>query len=178
MIEKFKNLEPKQKNILEIFLIIGAVILIFTINLVFKAIDAKKEQEESMKTVLVTDNSRYFTVLGCAKKFITTLQSGNKNDILVSMDEEYVTQNRITESNILSYVPTLNRTNVYDYIGEEMYQHRISKNVTTYYIKGKIANIVMDEGTTYTRYDMTITLYENTFTFAVKPGIGDLDYEE
>ncbi len=178
MIEKFKSLEPKQKNILEIFLIIGLVILVFTINLISKVIDAKKEQIESMKTVLVTDNSLYFTVLGCAKKFLTTLQSGNKSDIILSMDEEYITQNRITEANVLSYVPTLNRTSVYDYIGEEMYEHRISKNVTTYYIKGKIANSIMDESSTYTRYDMTITLFENTFTFTVKPGIGDLDYEE
>lgn len=178
MIEKYKNLNPKQKNIFEIILIIGIVILVFAINLITKTIDAKKEQTESMKTVLVTDYSRYFTVLGCAKKFITTLSSGNKSDIILSMNEDYITKNRITEENVLSYVPSLDTTGMYDYVGEEMYQHKISKNVTTYYLKGKIANLVMDETTTYTRYDLTITLYENTFTFTIKPGIGDLDYEE
>ncbi len=177
MIKKIKDLNPKQKNILEIILIIILVIVVLLVNIIVEVLDAKKEQEESNKTILVQDNSRYFTVLGCAKKFLVEISKQDKENIILLLDTEYKNENNITTDNVLEYIPELSTTNIYDYVGSYMYQHTVSKNVTTFYLKGKIANYVLDDATTYIDYDLTITLYENTFTFTVKPGIGDLEYE-
>lgn len=165
----------KEKNIATIVFAVAILIFFFTWSIIDNFIEAKKEQEESMKTVLVTDAGRYFTVIGCAKKFISYVQNGTNEDILLILNDEYKTSNGILESNLRNYVPSLSKDIIYDYVGKEMYQHRISKNVVEYYVKGSIKGTVLDEPSTYVNYDLTIILYENEFLFSVRPGIGDLN---
>lgn len=178
MIEKYSNMSPREKNIFETILIISLAAIFLLGSLIGNLVDARKEQKESMKTVLVTDNSRYFTVIGCAKKYLSYLKDNSTEEILTILNEEYKESNRILASNLYTYVPRLNKDTIYDYVGEEMYQHRVSKNIVEYYVFGKIKTDNLDQESTYMDYDMTIILYENEFIFSVKPGVGDLSYEE
>jgi len=165
----------RRKNIKTMLIAVIIMIAFFGVNIIENMIDAKKEQEKSMQTALVTDNSRYFTVLNCAKKFISYVQKGTNSDILTLFNEEYKTSNGIIESNVKGFVPSLNNGMIYDYVGEEMYFKRISKNVTEYYLNGKLKSFMMDETPSYIDYDMTIILYEDKFLFSIKPGIEGLD---
>lgn len=165
----------KGKNIKTMIAAVLVLIGFLTFNLVENIIKARKEQEASKQITLVTDNSRYFTALNCVKQFLSYVQNGTNSDILLLLNEEYKTSNRILESNVKGFVPSLNKDTMYEYVGEEMYTKRISKNITEYYIKGKIKSYIMDEPAKYFDYDVTIILYENQLIFSVKPGIGDLN---
>lgn len=173
-----KDLNENEKNILTtiVMLIIFVCFLIYLG--VSKYIESKKEQEESMKTVLVTDASRYLTVANCVKKYLSTVQTGATDDILLLLNEEYKSEHAITQRNLSNYIPKLDRNFIYDYAGEEMYQHRISKNVVEYYLKGRIKKSQLDEDDIYTKYDITVVLYEDKFLFSIKPGIGGLQDEQ
>lgn len=178
MYEKLNNLSPKEKNIFEIVFVLVIVVIVLGINLYDTQKEAKREQEESQKTVLVKDNSRYFTVIGCADTFIKTIGAGNKDDILLLLNNEYIEKNRINENNVDKFVPKLNPNTQNTYVGSVMYKKQISENVSKYFIKGKVRQEVFDGASTYLPCDLTITLYEKDFIFDVELGIGDLDYEE
>jgi len=178
MIEKIRNLDARGKNIFECILIVLAVIVFLGILLVENIMDAKREQEESMKTILVTDASRYFTVLSCVRSFVNTVSTGSRSDLVLLLDSDYKERNRIDEVNVKTFLPELDASSSYDYTGDEMYEKRLSKNVTTYFVKGRIKKVLFDENPVYMNYDMTITLHESDFIFTVEPGIGGLDYEE
>ncbi|HBA37388.1 MAG TPA: hypothetical protein DCY94_01565 [Firmicutes bacterium] len=173
MFKKLRELDARGRNIFEIVMVIllslGFLIYVLWSNF----LKARAIQEESMRTVIVQDGSRYFTVLGCAKKYVETVVSKDKENILTLLTEDYKEKNRITEANVYNYIPNLDASALYDYEGEEMYQHRLSKNVVEYYLKGKIKKLLMDEATVTVDYDMTVTLYENEFLFSIRPGIGD-----
>lgn len=175
--KKYSDLNENEKNVLTsiIFVLIFIAFLIYIG--ITKIIEAKKEQEESMKTVLVTEPSRYFTAINCVQNYLNYVQRGNTDDILLLLNDEYKEENRVNASSLKNYIPTLDKNFMYDYVGEEMYQHRISKNVVEYYINGKIKKSQMDEASTYTDYDITVVLYEDKFLYSIKPGIGGL-YDE
>ncbi len=170
-----KELTEKEKNILTIIVALGVLVVFLGASLIGKYIDLRKEKKESMKTVLVTDNSRYFTVIGCADKFISYIKEGDASNILTILEEDYKTSNNISEINVKNYVPTLDKNALYDYVGDEMYQHRVSEKVVEYYVKGKIKTSLLDEESSYKDYYLTIVLYEDKFLFSVKPGIEDLN---
>lgn len=175
--KKFKDLNEDEKNVLTsiIFILIFISFLIYIG--VSKLIEAKKEQEESMKIVLVTEPGRYFTAVNCVKNYLSTISSGNTENILLLLNEEFKEQNRINANTLKNYIPKFDPNYIYDYVGEEMYQHRISKNVVEYYILGRIKKSQMDEEATYTDYDITVILYEDKFLYSIKPGVGGL-YDE
>lgn len=172
---KLKDLNETEKNILKIIIALSifAVFLIYIFTLNYnKKVEEKKISE---KTVLVTDNSRYMSVINCVRKYLLYVQSGNKNDMLLLLNDEYKSEYNITENNVLSFVPELDENLMYDYVGKEMYSHRISKNVVEFYVKGSISASMMDEAPSYRDYDLTVILYENKLIFSVKPGIGGLN---
>lgn len=169
--EEKRELTAKEKNVLTI--IVALIILVIFLGMsIFDKIDrAKEEMKESMKTVLVTDESRYFTVLGCARKFIDTVQNGTQEEKMSLLKEDYKEQNRVTTNNLSTFLPKLDPQSMYTFVGEEMYQKRISKNVVEYYLKGSIKELKFEENPVYTEYNLTVTLYESKFTFAIEPGI-------
>lgn len=154
-------------------LIIAIVVLIAIVGLIIfiNYRNAKKEAEISQETVIVTNPSRYYTVVGCVKKFLNYVQMGNKSNLLLLLNDEYKEEKQITEANIDLYLPQFTNEYTYDYVSDEMYQKRISKNVTEYYVKGKIQKSQLYEDDIYEDYDLTVILYENEFLFSIKPGV-------
>lgn len=171
MRNKWNSMNEKEKNIFEIVIVLIMVVLFIAYKLYSNYADAKRASVVSSETHLVTDNSRYFTVIGCVEKYITTIKSGNKNNILTILDSKYKEEYNIEKNNLKNYIPNLNGDKIYSYSGREMYEKRISKNVVVYYVYGNIEESVLDEIPTGFEYNLTVTLYESEFLFSIKPGV-------
>lgn len=171
----FNNLSEKDKNIITIIVALTIFAIFIGYSLIDKAIEAKREQEESMKTVLVQDDSRYLTVISCIKKYLSYVQNGTPEDIVLLLNDEYKNAYHVTTSNAKNFIPVLSKDYVYEYAGAEMYQHRISKGVVEYYVKGKIKATQLDSPSTYIDYNVTVVLYESELLFSIKPGIEGLE---
>lgn len=178
MKKKYSELSEKEKNIFIIIIAISLMLLFLGYNAIEKFIIKRRELKESMKIALVTDHGRYFTAINCVKKYLTVVQEGNKDDILLLINDKYKKENNISELNYKNFIPSLDKSSIYEYDGEEMYQKKISKNITEYYIKGKIKKTIMDEDSVERNYNITIVLYQDHLVFDIIPGIGGLDEEK
>lgn len=188
MIQKYKELDENKKNIIQIIIALSALILFIIIRLI---IDYGGNntilRQEKYKKEIVKDNSRYYTVIGCINKYLTYVQMGNSEDILLLLDEEYKNNFNITSSNLKNYIPSLENVNDYSYIGHAMYSKRLSESISKYYVEGEIKKDRfmgdIEEGEEYIEedyfkpeyidYDFTVTLYENKFIFSIKPGVSE-----
>ena len=114
MIQKYKELDENKKNIIQIIIALSALILFIIIRLI---IDYGGNntilRQEKYKKEIVKDNSRYYTVIGCINKYLTYVQMGNSEDILLLLDEEYKNNFNITSSNLKNYIPSLENVNDY-----------------------------------------------------------------
>lgn len=169
--KKWKEMDEKQRNIIEIIIGIAIIIIFLVFNGISSINNAKKETELSKETTLVKDNSRYFTALSCAQRYIESIAYNKTDDVLILLNNEYKGEYGINKNNLNNFIPKLNKELSHDYVGGEMYSKKISKNVTEYYIKGKIKSTEYEAGSTYQNYDLTVILYENTLTFSIRPGV-------
>ena len=64
--------------------------------------DSKNNNTNSTSIHLVENYSDFFTVNGCATKYINYLTSENKEALIKVLNESYVSQNKITKENILT----------------------------------------------------------------------------
>lgn len=171
MKKKWKNMSENKKNIIEIIIAITVLVVFIALRLFINFRNAQKEVAISSEKRLVTDNSRYFTALACAKKYITYVQNGDLNNILLILNEEYKERYNVNANNLNNFIPVLDKSLIYDYVGREMYEKRISKNVVEYYINGRIKTNILDESPVYTDYNLTVILYEDKLLYSIKPGV-------
>ena len=127
--KKNKKLNEKQKNIVEIIVAIVILALFIGYRIYENYTKTKNEMLLSQQTTIVTDDSRFFTVISCINRFLSTIQNGSSNDVLLILNEEYKKNRGIDINNYQNFIPSLNKSSLYDYEGSEMYQKRISKNV-------------------------------------------------
>lgn len=170
MKKKWESLSENKKNTL-IIILCFAVLLSFLIYRLYSNYRKRIESEAVSKEVLVVrDESRYFTVISCIQKYLNYVQSRDKSSILEILSEEYKSNNGINENNVLDFIPKLDANLLYDYSGDIMYSHKISKNVSEYYVHG----FIKSEGdgiSEYSDYNVTVILYENKLVFSIKPGV-------
>lgn len=171
---KNKKLNEKQKNIIEIIIAVVILILFIGYRIYENYTKAKNEMILSQQKTIVTDDSRFFTVISCINKYLNTVQNGNPNDILLILNEEYKEANGINNNNYQKFIPSLDKTKLYEYEGNEMYQKRISKNVIEYYVYGNIKESNMDDDPVRTKYNLTVILYENEFIYSIKTGVANI----
>ena len=81
--KKRKKLTEKQKNIIEIIIAIAILILFISYRIYEKYTKTKNEMLLSQQKTIVTDDSRFFTVISCINKYLNTVQNGNPNEILL-----------------------------------------------------------------------------------------------
>lgn len=172
--KKRKKLTEKQKNIIEIIIAIAILILFIGYRIYEKYTKTKNEMLLSQQKTIVTDDSRFFTVISCINKYLNTVQNGNPNEILLLLNEEYKEAKGINANNYQKFIPSLNKSNLYEYEGNEMYQKIISKNVVEYYVYGNIKKSNMDDVAERTKYNLTVVLYENEFTYSIKTEVANI----
>lgn len=167
MIKKLNNLSEQTKNYIAIGLAIFALVLFVGISIYSSYKDSREEYKEK----LVTDNNRYYTVLNCVKKYIGIVASRDKENILITLDEDYKTSNAINENNVYTFVPNISNTLPNNYTSEEMYEQRIAPNILKYKVHGYLTISRYDEDPIKYRYNLIVYLYEETLTFSVKPEV-------
>lgn len=168
-----KEMSETKKNIITIAVALGILVLFIGINIYSSYKKSIDESGINGKRTLVVDNGRYFTVMGIVKKYLNYVQNGNNNEILSIIDEEYKKEYNVTSSNLSNFIPKLDRNLTYDYFGKEMYQKRLTKSITEYYVYGEIKSTILDETPNYYTYNMTVILYEDELLFAIRPGVDE-----
>lgn len=175
--ESWNKKSDKQKNRIIIFICFVILTSFFGYSLYNHYQNARNNALESFKTHLVKDNNSYYTALSSANKFINYISNNSKTDIYSVLEPEYVKSNNITLDNLNNFLPKINDGLVYDYVVNEMYQKRISKHITEYYLYGNIRQEKEEDGSTiynYREYPLTVILYENKIIFSIRPG-GEVD---
>ncbi len=162
--------EFNKKNI--ILLIIFVLVIITGIvlyNYRNPVVETKKEE----KIILVKDYSRFFTISNAGNKYIQYLKNKDKDNLIILLNESYLTLNDINENNVLEKLTLLSSGN-YSFEARKMYQENKNKNLIRYYIKGDLTKEVMDEYQRPTDYYLIIDLDIKNMTFSVTPYDGKL----
>lgn len=160
------------KRILLLLTFIGIIILMtLSLNSTKERLLLEKEKNDKAKET--TDYNKYLSAVQCVNLFLDTIIK-DENEALILLNEEYKQKYNITTNNIKSFLPALSKNFLHDFKTNKIYQKKISKNVTEYYLKGEIVSSAMDMNTTYTDLDVTIVFYETDETFSIKLGIEDL----
>lgn len=162
--------QSTKKDLIKIAIALGVLAIFIGINLYGNYKKSKEEFMISEEKQPVLDNSRYMTVINCINKFINYVQIGNKDNILLLLNEEYKNDYNVDVNNLNNFIPNLSSDGIYSYSGEEMYYKQISENVTEYYVVGNIEQTTYENVPIKTPYNITIVLYENKLVFSVKPG--------
>ena len=171
MKKKWNKMSTSKKNTLEIVIALLFLSLFLGFRLYSNYNESRNKAEYSKEAHLVTNESRYYTVIGCIEKYLSVVQNGNKADILIILSDDYKSTYDINSNNLNNYIPHLDKDKMYSYVGREMYEKRISKNVVEYYVNGAINENVMDEVQNGKDYNFTVVLYENEFLFSIVPGV-------
>ncbi|NLL02456.1 MAG: hypothetical protein GX265_05515 [Mollicutes bacterium] len=162
--------ELNKKNII---LLIILVIVFSAGILLHNYRNPVKENKKTEKITLVKDYSRFFTISNAGNKYIQYLKNKDKDNLIILLNESYLTLNDINENNVLEKLTLLSSGN-YSFEARKMYQENKNKNLIRYYIKGDLTKEVMDEYQRPTDYYLIIDLDIKNMTFSVTPYDGKL----
>lgn len=162
--------ELNKKNII---LLIILVIVFSAGILLHNYRNPVKENKKTEKITLVKDYSRFFTISNAGNKYIQYIKNKDKDNLIILLNESYLTLNDINENNVLEKLTLLSSGN-YSFEARKMYQENKNKNLIRYYIKGDLTKEVMDEYQRPTDYYLIIDLDIKNMTFSVTPYDGKL----
>ena len=164
------DFELNKKNII---LLIILVIVFSAGILLHNYRNPVKENKKTEKITLVKDYSRFFTISNAGNKYIQYLKNKDEDNLIILLNESYLTLNDINENNVLEKLTLLSSGN-YSFEARKMYQENKNKNLIRYYIKGDLTKEVMDEYQRPTDYYLIIDLDIKNMTFSVTPYDGKL----
>ncbi len=130
------------------------------------------------KVHMVTDHSRFFTVVSCVSSFISYQSSQDTNNLLLLLNDNYKNNNHITASNLYQYIGTLESD--YEFSANRMYQEQVNDDVMKYYVSGVLNPAMMydDPEDLYhapqKKYDVIVYLNLRQSTFSIEPYDGSI----
>jgi len=87
---------------------------------------------------VVSARNNFYIVKNCINKFYTYCTYKDNEEVILSMlDEEYISYNGITKSNITTYLPTMKKIKVNI---DDMYVSRKTENIYIYFVYGDLVN--------------------------------------
>ena len=136
------------------------------------------EQKEQQKIEKVKSASAYFTVQSCVNKYINYVSIGDKNSAFKMIDSEYITQNNITENNVLDKIEKFEPGTIFG--AEKMYEEEIDSNNKIYYVLGTLKMEGLETYTTINNnFCITVKMDFANNIFSIVPfGNGGLFNEE
>ena len=156
-----------------ILLIIIAAILISVLGIMyFGKDDSDTNSDNEIQYKLLSDYSKFFTVNSCVYKYISYLSSGDTENILNVLDNDYKLKNNINKNNLFNYVKKLDGS--YSFKAKKIYYGEISDDyisylVYGYLIKDSLGNIISKED-----YYITVNMDLNNHLFSVAPYDGKI----
>lgn len=154
----------KKNIILLIFFVLVIITGIVLYNYRNPVVETKKEE----KIILVEDYSRFFTISNASNKYIQYLKSKDKENLMLLLNDSYISLNGINKNNILEKLALLDSGD-YTFEARKMYQETINKNMIRYYIQGNLTKEIMEEYQRPVDYYLIIDLDLINLTFAVTP---------
>ena len=175
-----------KKNVL-IPIIALLIIIVLAIVIIMNNIQDNNNQEES--NVIIKENeskkiekvqsaSAYFTVQACVNKYINYVTAKDTDSILKLLDSGYITENNITEDNVLEKVENISGYIIFE--AENMYVEEINTNNKIYYVSGTLKQEGLETYITIDKdYYITVNMNFNDNIFSIIPfGNGGLFNEE
>ncbi len=166
----------KNKSKASTLLVIILVILVLALIIV-ERIKYQKSLDLEDKTYIVDNYSVFFTVDDCANRFVEYIASGDKDNLLLILNKDYMEKNYIDSNNVLDKVDTQKiKDKMISFETKEVKAKKVSSDVTKYYVSGKLYQEAMDESTLYGDYYLEINIDSSTLIFDVTPVNGG-DFE-
>ena len=173
------NVSKQEKKVLSYWgvglLVFIAIIVIlnffFPVSNVVSSFFNKNTKSDS-KYALVSDFSRYSTVSASIEKFYAFINMKDMDAVIKILDEKYVSEKNITESNIKNYL--FITPEFLSFQPGKMYQRKINK-LLYYYVEGDVINA--NTGEFYKKEYYKVVLDGSTFHFSITP-VGESDFNE
>ncbi len=168
-------------------LLIIIVILIIGIICIWNLLNKENNQENNITQNEVLEQNEYtevksatsfFTVQECVNKYLNYIVEEDEKSIYRILDEQYINDFNVTESNVLNKVEDINES--VNFSAEKMYVSGLGEDYQTYYVSGTLSNDGEDLiDTEVEKLNITINLDLDNMIFSVIPyGYGGIFYEE
>ena len=157
--------EKKIQNILFAVFAVIIVLLIIVVNKTEK--DYKKSDP-----FLVNNPSTFFTIDGCANKYVNAIFSKNVVDVMKMLGNEYAKKNNIDSYNVLNKIGF--DKDYASFSSKKMYQVDVNSEKVVYYIYGLLNENIMDEYPIGKEYYLKIDVDKKKMTFTVTPYEGKI----
>ena len=116
--------------------LLTVVLAIAALIVVIISLIPKNSVKEIEKGKILEDYNEFYTVNSCVYRVITYISSSDKESLLLILDNDYKSKNKINEDNVLSVLPEV--TGQSTFISKKMYYQKLNENVTKYYVYGQI----------------------------------------
>ena len=160
------NLTKEQRRVLLYWFIFGLILMGILIVLAGIKINKMKKQYEQTrddKYIIVSDYSRYYTIINILDKYYSTINSNNHDDTLKLLSEDYKNKNGINKDNIKDKITHYKKQVTYK--GRLMCSKRLGKGFTSYYVTGDV--IGSNDLTIYGQVYYEVLLNENEMTYSI-----------
>ena len=156
----------KYKDYIIIIIILSLIVISLTVLSKLNKDDEKNNTEILIKYKLEEDYSKFFTVNSCIYKYIEYLTKKDTTNILKVLNEEYVINNGINDTNLYNYMDNLE--GIYTFNSKKMYKDD-TKDITKYYIYVYLIKETINGSTDKKEKYFILNLDENNLTFDIMP---------
>ena len=164
----------KNKKTISIVLSIILAVLVFALIIV-ERIKYQNSLDSEGKVYSVDNYSVFFTVDECANRFIGYISNGDKENLLLLLNKEYIENNGINSNNVINKIDTMKfKDKMITMQTEKVLAKKVSNNVMKYYVSGKLYMENIDETTNYGNYYLEINIDSDTLVFDVSPYDGKI----
>ena len=133
---------------------------------------------EEMSLSEVTNASRYFSIKSCVDKYMEYISNQNKDAILGVLDVDYVSDNDITEENVLEFVTQNSNNTTLDFDIQKMLisnnNNNDNEDIETYYVYGIIRS---QDGNRKDGY-LTVKIDMENLVFCIIPNVPEEVFNE
>ena len=158
------KLSKEERTVLFFWIVLGAILMLLALFIGGRKINEKKyEQTKENNYHILTDYSRYYTIINIMEKYYSTINSKNYDDTLKLLSNDYKSSNNINKNNINEKIKYYDKSVTFK--GKLMCSKKLGKGYTSYYISGDV--IGMNNNNVYESTFYNVTLNENDFTFNI-----------
>lgn len=166
-----KNKADRNEKYLAIVIVISVLIL-GIYKIFYEKDDIVEEKIDTQTISVVKDSSKFYTVSSCVSKYISYLSSGETDNLLILLSNDYKQKNSINSSNIYNYISTIDNSSTFT--PKKIFKQRISKNIYKYYVSGYIQEEMIEADSIKKDFYVIVILDEKNMTFEIEPYDGNM----
>ena len=156
----------KYKDYIIIIIILSLIVISLT---VLSSLNKDKQNDNNQILInykVEEDYSKFFTVNSCIYKYIEYLTKKDTTNILKVLNEDYVKNNNINNSNLYNYLDNLN--GIYTFSAKKMYKDD-TDDLVKYYVYGYLVKETINGSADKTEKYFILNLVEHHLTFDIMP---------